>query len=228
MTNLLKWRSGTALFIALGMSTSAVAPLTLSTRAIATPAPHAIAQLFPPSNNTYPNQQVAIPAGTRIPVRYDDAEKVVVLPNETSALTLRVARNLRSSYGQILIPAGSQIKGRLQPANGGSQFFAEELILPDNTTYPISAESRVVTRRETIRRGVDGSSILKGTAAGAGAATILSGVLGNRRITIPKVLAGAGAGALGGLLLGRNTVEVISINPNTDLTLTLTSSLALR
>lgn len=226
MLNLEHWQVGPALVVTLGITTSAIAPFSASAPAVANPS-YTVAQLFPSPQSQY--QRLAIPAGTTIPVRYASAEKIVVLPTETSPLTLTVARNIRSSAGTLLIPAGSEIKGNLKPVRGGgSQFVAEELLLTDGTSLPINARSQVITRTEKIRRGVNSDAILKGTAIGAGAATLISGLAGNRRITIGKVLAGAGAGALGGLLFGRREVEVISIYPDTDLNLTLSSSLALR
>ncbi len=225
MLNLHRWQAGTALIVALGMASSAIAPLAIPASVSATPAPSKVAQLFPPSGDSYRYQ--TIPAGTRIPVRYDEAEKIVVAPNETVPVNLRVARNLRNTSGVLLVPAGSEVRGKLVPVGGGSQFIAETLILPDGTSYRINAESRVVTRREEVSRA-NGTAIATGAAVGAGAAAILFGVTGNRRINFGKVLAGAGVGALSGLLLGKRRSEVIVVNPETDLTLRLTSSLALR
>jgi hypothetical protein len=79
-----------------------------------------------------------------------------------------------------------------------------------------------------VRPGVNTNAVWKGAAIGSGAAAIISGLAGNRRITLGKVVLGAGAGALGGLLLGkRQPEEVIVINPTQDLTLTLEASLNL-
>ncbi|NJP10484.1 MAG: hypothetical protein HC866_14245 [Leptolyngbyaceae cyanobacterium RU_5_1] len=202
----------------------AIAPLTLATSASATPAPQTVAQLFPPA----PGQATyAIPAGTRLPVRYNGADKIIVSPTETLPLTLAISRNIRSSYGELLIPANSEVRGRLQPVGDGSQFVAETLVLPNGSRLAIDADSDVVTRRREVQPGVNGDALIKGSVIGAGAATILSGVLGNRRITLGRVLAGAGAGALGGLIFGKKRAEVVVIDPNEDLTLTLNSRLAL-
>lgn len=225
-----RWQSKTALVVTLGMATASIAPFTLSAAFAATP-PHrtetsyAIAQLFPSDPTT---QRVAIPAGTRIPVRYTQAEKIVVAPNETLPLTLVVDRNIRSTSGKLLIGAGSRVQGRLTPVDGGSQFIAQDLILTNGTRLPIRASSRVITTRQEVRPGVNTDAILKGAAIGAGAATIISGITGTKRITLGKILLGGGAGALGGLLLGRQRDEVIAIDANQDLDLTLDSSLALR
>lgn len=224
MITLRPWRSGSALIVALGMAVTSIAPLTVSAPVAARTTPTTLAQLFPSSGV---NRNLAIPAGTRLPVRYDEAEKIVVTPNETTPLTLTIARNIRSTSGTLLIPAGTQVKGNLRPARGGTQFIAQDMVLTDGTTLPINARSQVISRSETVRQ-TSSSSILKGTAAGAAAAAAISGLAGNRRITVGKVLLGAGAGAAGGWLLGKKTVDVISINPNTDLDLTLTSTLALR
>lgn len=213
------------MLVALGLASSAIAPLTLATSATATPAPQTVAQLFPPT----PGQtSYAIPAGTRLPVRYNGADKIIVSPTETMPLTLAISKNIRSSNGELLIPANSQVTGRLRPvSNNGSQFIAEILVLPNGTRLAIDADSDIVGRRQEVQPGVNGDALIKGSAIGAGAATILSGVLGNRRITIGKILAGAGAGALGGLVFGKKRAEVVVIDPDDDLTLTLNSRLAL-
>ncbi len=224
MINLNRWQSGPALVIALGLTSSAIAPLTIAPAATATPAPYTVAQLFP--SQPAP-RRLAIPAGTRLPVRYDGADKIVVSPTETSPLTLLLAKNIRSSAGEILVRAGSKIKGELRPVEGGSQFYAQEITLADGTVTSIDATSEVVTRTQEIVPGTNTDAVLKGAAIGAGAATIISGVTGRKRITLGKILIGAGAGALGGLVFGKKRADVIVINPNSDLTLTLNSPLAL-
>lgn len=219
-----RWQTAPALLALVSMTTSAIAPFGIAASVNANPAPYTTAQLFPPSGSS----RVTIPAGTQIPVRYDQAEKIVVAPNETLPLTLVVARNIRSSSGRLLIPAWSQVQGRLVPAQGGSQFIADELILADGSRMALDASSDVVTTTEEVRPGADTGSILKGAAIGAGAATIISGVTGRKRITLGKILIGAGAGAVGGLLLGKRRERVVVINPETDLALTLDAPLALR
>jgi hypothetical protein len=69
------------------------------------------------------------------------------------------------------------------------------------------------------------ASILRGAAIGAGAATILAGVTGDRAIATEEVLGGAGLGALTGVFLGKGKTDVFVINPNTDLELRLQSDL---
>lgn len=206
------------LMATLTLLTGAIAPFTVMPVAVAAPQ---LAQLFPGA----PSTNLTIPAGTQLPARYDAAEKIVVAPNETVPLTLTIARTVRLANGTVLIPAGSRVAGSIQPVGDGSQFVAETLILPNGTRQPISARSEVITKRQEVQPGVNGDALIKGSAIGAGAATILSGLLGNRRITLGRVLLGAGAGAAGGLIFGKRRAEVIVIDSNRDLRLTLDAPL---
>lgn len=172
--------------------------------------------------------QVRIPAGTDIPVRYDAAERILVSPDETAPVTLTVAQNITTSTGTVLIPAGSQVVGELRPAQGGSQFVAQRLVLANGREIAISATSDVITTTETIRRGASTGDILKGTVLGAAAAAGVAAVTGDDAIATEEVLGGAGIGALIGLFLGRDRVTLITIDPDTDLDLELTSDLVLR
>lgn len=200
------------------------------------PGPIAVpAQTQVPNNapNNSPNptpalfrRSTVLPSGTAIPTRYrgaqGDAERLVVMPDETAPVTLTV-RQAVSRDGAIVIPAGSTIAGTLEP-NGEQrvQFVARELTLPNGTTQAIDAQSGPVGRPETLRQGASTRRILTGAAIGAGAATVLSEIFG--RIDLWEVLAGAGAGAVGGVLTGRRSVEVVVVEA-TDLELTLRSPL---
>jgi hypothetical protein len=205
------WQSGTAVLLVLGLMTGTAAPALM-------PAP-AVAQLFPQSN------QIRIPAGTLIPATYKDAERIVLKPDETLPLKLTITRNITSSMGTILIPEGSQIEGQLEPVEGGTQFVAKELVIKNGRRMDLSATSRVITRKEEITKGASTSSILKGALIGGAAAAVISEIFGS--VGILKVLGGAGAGAVGGLLLGRKKTEVMVVDPKTDLDLTLNSDLRL-
>jgi len=207
------------LMATLSLLTGAIAPFTLMPVASAS---YKTAQLFPGSPS-YSNP--VIPAGTRLPARYTEAERILVAPNETIPVTLTIARTVRLSNGTVLIPAGSQVSGRIQPMGDGSQFVAETLILPNGTRQSISARSEVITTRQEVQPGVNGDALIKGSAIGAGAAALLSGLLGNRRISLGKILLGAGAGAAGGLIFGKKRAEVIVIDANSDLSLTLDAPL---
>ena len=223
MSNFNYLKSGTSALIALAMSATAVAPIF--------PLASASAQPFrtPPTQMRISNQ-VMIPAGVQIPVKYDEAEKILVTDSETLPLTLTVAANIKDRNGTILIPYNSEIVGQIEPAVEGSQFVAQRLII-EGREIPLDATSRVVATTEIIEEGASTGDILKGTLAGAGAATLIAGVTGDKRIDALEVLAGAAVGTLAGWalpeagVLGGGSKEVISIDPNRDLTLTLQSDL---
>lgn len=222
MLNLKSWKTGTAAFLALSITSSAVAPLI-------TTAP-AFAQTRYPSSESYNR---FVPSGTAIKVRYDK-DKVLLMPDEKVPLTLTVAEDVIGNDRKVLIPRGSEIKGELRPANRGTQFVGKELTLYrdlGNTQvrpYYINVTSNVVTRTEEVKKGANTTSILTGTAIGAGAAAALAALTGNRSISALEVLGGAGLGTIGGWLLNRKSVKMVAVYPEQDLAVRLRSDLALR
>ncbi len=213
-----RWKSGTALTLTMTLVSTLAIPLTFVKPATASP--NLIAQRFP---DTWRN---TIPAGTEIPITFEK-DKIVVTPDETAPVKLKVARDITTSGGTVLIPEGSVIEGELRPAGGGTQFVAKNLVIAgQNGKTPIDATSGVITRRETINKRSD-PKLLQGAAIGGAAAAVLSEIFG--RIDLWEVLGGAGLGALASVLIrNKKEVEVIIVNPQEDLTLTLQSDFALQ
>jgi hypothetical protein len=168
-----------------------------------------------------PIASVTIPQGTTIPVKYEKAEKILVTKDETAPLTLTVAQNVVTDRGNIVIPAGSQVVGKLKPAKGGSQFVAEKLVLPSGQEYQISATSNVISKIETVTQGSRAASVVKNAALGAAAAAAVSAVTGDRAIATEEVLGGAGIGGLIGLFFGKKSVDLIVVDPGSDLQMTV-------
>lgn len=214
-------QSKIALMMALSMASSAVTPLLMSAPARATSVSNTEAPLLAQRSA---QNYAEIPAGTVIPIRYQKAEKIVLTPDETVPVTLTVARNLRASDGSLLVPAGSQIQGRLQPTEGGTQFVGDTLVLSNGRQIPIDASSQVITQQEEIRKETDTGSILKGAAIGGGASALIRGITGNG-FGVGTTLLGGAAGALGGYLLGKKSVKVVVIRPQRDLRVRLSSPL---
>jgi hypothetical protein len=182
---------------------------------------------YTPSQRDRSFSDNTIPQGFVIPIEYEES-KILVTPEETVPITLLVAADIKDRGRNILIPYGSEIAGQIKPSDdeAGSFFTAEQIIFPDGTTQSIKAVSEVVTRTETVKKGADAGDIVKGAAIGGAAAAVLSGIFG--KIDTVEVLGGAGAGALAGVLLGKNKAELVSIDPNNDLDLTLLRSLTVR
>jgi len=199
--------------------------LVSSNQASAMNSPYVVALGQPTTPTTPTPLSVTIPQGTAIPVKYDKAEKILVTKDETAPLTLTVSQNVVTQEGTVVIPAGSQVMGQLKPATGGSQFVAEKLVLTSGQEYQLNASSEVITKTETVKKGISISSIIKNTALGAGAATAISAITGDKAIATEEVLGGAGVGALVGLIFGRDSVDLVAIDPNTDLKMTINQNL---
>jgi hypothetical protein len=212
-----RWKTGTVALMAMMMSTSAIAPILLLSPANAQ---SRIAQ-----NRT---RDITISSGARIPTTYDK-DKILVAKGETTKITLKVVSNITDSQGNVLIPRDSKIKGKIQPSNRsseqGAQFVAQEIEFPSGQKQNISASSDVITRTEKVQRGAKTGEILTDAAYGAGAAALIALVTGNKKIEVGELLGGGGAGALASILLRKSNSELISIDPQNDLTLRLTSPL---
>jgi hypothetical protein len=227
-------RSFSAFALALGVTTTGLLPLA-TLRADAQAKPVTIAQ-FNTSRPAVFNRTIRIAAGAVIPTTYTKAAKIVLAPDEKMAATLTIPSNIRSSDGRLLIPAGSTVEGEFRPASitnrdgkeeKGTRFYARTLFNPNGSSMAIDASSDLITRKETISKGVNTTSILTGAAIGAGAGAIVSAVTGDRRIGWGNILIGTAAGAVGGWLAnGQNKSEVLVVNSETDLGLRLASPLA--
>jgi hypothetical protein len=174
-----------------------------------------------------------IPTGTTIPMTFNESETIQISPNESRNLTLYTASNVRQSNGSILIPAGSEVLGELRPSRNGVQFFAQQITLKNGQRLNFNATSRELVGFQAVNEGASTADIVTGTLAGAGAATLIAGVTGDRRINVLEVLGGAAFGALAGWglpqagIIGGGTKEVMTINPSQDLALTVQSPLSL-
>ncbi|MDJ0799901.1 MAG: hypothetical protein QNJ51_24360 [Calothrix sp. MO_167.B12] len=197
-------KSGTAALMAMAISTGAIVPILL-------PSP-ATAQMFPSQF-----RRIAISRGAVIPTKYPK-DKIIVTPKETKSIELEIPNNIIDNNGQVLIPANSKMKGKLEPAtlNGeeGSQFVASELIFPDGRRQSIDAVSNIITRKETIRKGAGTRKILEGAAVGTVASVLISLLTGDNKVNFWEIITGGGLGAAASAVLRRQRVTVLMIEPN--------------
>ncbi|MCY7406884.1 MAG: hypothetical protein LH631_05750 [Alkalinema sp. CAN_BIN05] len=225
-------RSSAAFALALGVATTGLLPLaTLRADAQVRPGQYNVSRpaVFNPS--------IRIISGAVIPANYLKAPKIVLALDEKMTATLNIPRNIRrSGDDRLLIPSGSTVEGEFRPASitrdgkeeKGTRFYARTLVLPNGSSMMLDATSDLITRKETISKGINTSSILTGAAVGAGAGAIVSAVTGNRQIGWGNILIGTAAGAVGGWLAnGQNKADVLVVNTETDLGLRLASPLTL-
>ncbi|MFN5955164.1 MAG: conjugal transfer protein TrbI [Dolichospermum sp.] len=224
MNNSIRWQSSTAALMAIAITTGTIVPM-LSFNPV-------FAQGF----NLNQSRTISIPANVTLPVTYEK-EKVIVKPGEKLALTLKIADNITDSNRNLLIPANTQVIGELQPVrlNGvstnnnrqGVRFVARELVFPSGQRLQIFANSKTITQTETITKGSSTGQILTDAAIGAGAATLISLVTGNKKIEVLEPVGGAAAGALASVLLRKQKADVFVLRPEQDLNITLTSNLVI-
>lgn len=223
MTRFQGWHTGTALSLAFGMATTTILPV-VAVAAQAQPKPYSIAQLLDQ------RLEYRLPTGTQIPVQYNQAERIIIKPDETAEVSLIVADDVRSpSTNRVVIPENSVITGELRPTDNGTQFVSESIVFPgtdtedDEEDLTINATSDEITDTQIITEDSD-PDILRGAIVGGAAAAVLSEIFGS--IDILEVLGGAGVGVLAEILINQGNddeVEVIIIEPETDLDLTLES-----
>jgi len=224
MNNSIRWQSRTAALIAIAITTGTAIPI-LSFNPV-------FAQGF----NLNQSRTISIPANVTLPVTYEKA-KVIVKPGETLALTLKIAENITDSNRNILIPANTEVIGELQPVKLNNRsssnnqqavrFVAKELVFPSGKRQQIYANSKTITQTETISKGASTGQILTDAAIGAGAASLISLVTGNKKIEVLEPVGGAAAGALASVLLRKQKAEVFVLKPEQDLNITLTSNLVI-
>ncbi|MBD0269316.1 MAG: S-layer homology domain-containing protein [Cyanobacteria bacterium Co-bin8] len=165
-----------------------------------------------PTTPTNQNSNLRVEAGTPISVRYPNAGAnridIIVAPGQTVATSLEVAQPIRNAAGQVLVPAGSTLQGRIVPVNiqGSSitaaQFVADSLTVGNNN-YPVRIVSSPVAATQNVNQAT-----LQGALVTTAAQSILGPLVGNQNIgnVIGQVITGSG-----------NTTSqnaVVVINPN--------------
>ncbi|AFZ57138.1 conjugal transfer protein TrbI [Anabaena cylindrica FACHB-243] len=227
MSRLMRWKSSTAALMAVAITTGAVTPLFA----------------FAPAQaqfNLNQSRNTTIPANVTLPVTYEK-EKVIVNPGETLPLTLIIANDIIDSNRNVLIPARTEVIGELQPVNlnssysrnrddvnnQGVRFVARELVFASGQRQQIYANSRTITETERISQGSNTGQILTDAAIGAGAASVIALITGNKRIEILETLGGGAAGALASVLIRKKQADVFVLRPEDDLDITLVSNLVL-
>ena len=178
-----------------------------------------------PVNNV---ETLSISSGREILVNYKAAEKLLVTKDETMALTLTVATDIRDGQGKLVIPQGSKILGQLQPASDGIQFIAQELVVTEDQRYALQASSGIVTRSEALSKDSQSGDKLKNTVLSVAVGALTEIMNGGSPEISKELLGGTFLEVMNDLLLGDQDVEMIAIYPNSDLHLTLLSDLSIR
>lgn len=221
-----QWHSGVAILTALSLGTGTIVPLIGFERPAA-------AGIFAQQNTGTQRNRISqntsgrVLEGTSFEVVEPNGKRIIVTPDETARVTLETREAVRSQAGTVLIPRGTRIEGEFRPAEDGTRFVARRIIFRDGTEQNIDGSTNIVNERRRIQRGTNTDPIWQGALVGGAASAVISSIV--TRPGIFKTLAGAGAGALAGYLIGgRKRTEVIVVEPDEPLTLTLDADLVVR
>jgi hypothetical protein len=160
-------------------------------------------------------EATTLQAGTPVIVGYE-GEKVFIAPNERRDFEFKLRQPVKNSQGRTLLPFGSVVAGRFEPAPGGTRFLASSIAI-NGRSYALSAQSKVINDVKDPRETSTGA-IAGDAAIGALGGVVLGGLTGDRVIATEEVLAGAAAGAAVGNV---TAPQVVVLDANTDLQLTL-------
>ncbi len=180
------------------------------TRPAVTPAPAPVASV-----PQFSAEATTLQAGTPVIVGYE-GEKVYIAPNERRDFEFKLRQPVKNSQGRTLLPFGSVVAGRFEPAPGGTRFLARSIAI-NGRSYALSAQSKVINDVKDPRETSTGA-IAGDAAIGALGGVVLGGLTGDRAIATEEVLAGAAAGAAVGNV---TAPQVVVLDANTDLQLTL-------
>jgi hypothetical protein len=98
------------------------------------------------------------------------------------ATSFQTTQPVLNAQGQVLVPVGSTVQGRIVPVNivgaqiTAAKFVADSLTI-NNRTYTINAESSAVAATQTVS-----NTDLQGAVITAAAESILTSITGNRTI----------------------------------------------
>lgn len=112
--------------------------------------------------------------GKTIQTSAKNRDRIVMRKDDSRDLILYIDDDIRADdTGRVIIPRNSRIEGRLRSRDGGIQYDAKRIVLPNGRRYNLDAFSEVIypNRRVASRR----------TRTSEGVRDVLSTILGDRR-----------------------------------------------
>ena len=162
-----------------------------------------------------------LPSGTVLKTRLD-----AVLGTETTPVGSRFTAQLiadAGEHGQILLPAGSAIHGRVTAVHGGRRITGgasmrlqpQSVTLPDGTNYTLQATLTAVDSGDDLKVNDEGVINARGNAKAT--AAIIGGTAGIAAVT--GAVIGGGVGAIVGAGVGAGVGTVVWLKQNHEATL---------
>lgn len=174
---------------------------------------------YPGNRVNIGQNQTVIQAGQTIATHYGGKNQLILQTGESRKLALSVNQDIRNQFGQVVIPAETQIEGEIVPIEGGGQFNATRIIV-NGVAYPFAAQSPVLNDVKDPQQTSVGA-IAGDAAIGAAGGIVVGQVLGQRGITLEQVLGGAATGVIVGNVTAPRAVV---LDPGTEVKLQLTEA----
>ncbi len=101
------------------------------------------------------DQKYKISKNTIIKAAYSGADKLTLVPGQTTSLNLLITEDIKNSQGEVLIPKNSEIQGQLVSRYDNStfigvQFLSERLIIGNRLYNNINVTSSLLTDRQPV------------------------------------------------------------------------------
>ncbi len=162
-----------------------------------------------------------LPAGTVLKTSLD-----VVLGTDTTPVGSPFTAQLLADAGhngQVLLPAGSAIHGRVTAVHSGRRITGgaairlqpQSVTLPDGTTYPLQATLTAINSEDDLK--VNGEGTVNARGNGKATAAIIGGTAGVAAVA--GALVGGGVGAIVGAGIGAGVGTVVWLKQDHQATL---------
>jgi hypothetical protein len=176
----------------------------------------------PQANNRRFNVGVArLEQGAAVPVAAPANTAQYLDPGRDANASLVVSQDVLDNRGGIVLPKGSEVRGRFAPVPGGLKFVADGVLL--NGQYNSVRASSDLIPDEKDPREYEGGAIAGDAGIGAAGGALLGALTGG--VSLGGVLGGAAAG----VLVGNVTApRVVVVRPDRSINLRLDAPVAIR
>jgi hypothetical protein len=208
-------------FLALSLSLSMALTPMLSVRAADYPVLEPDTDAPQSSNRRFNVGVARLEQGSAVPVAAPANATQFLDPGRDANASLVVSQDVLDNRGGVVLPKGSEVRGRFAPVAGGLKFVADGVLL--NGQYTSVRASSDVIPDEKDPREYEGGAIAGDAGIGAAGGALLGALTGG--VSLGGVLGGAAAG----VLVGNVTApRVVVVRPDRSINLRLDAPVAIR
>jgi hypothetical protein len=208
-------------FLAFSLSLSMALTPMLSVRAADYPVLEPDINAPQANNRRFSVGVVRLEQGTAVPVAAPANSAQYLDPGKDANSSLVISQDVLDNRGNIVLPKGSEVRGRFAPVPGGLKFLADGVLI--NGQYLSLRASSDMIPDEKDPREYSGGAIAGDAGIGAAGGALLSAIAGG--VTWGAVLGGAAAG----VLVGNVTApRVVVVRPDRSINLSLDAPVVIR